>query len=274
LTPDIFFYPEKGIGTLAARLAEAIENAGGRIHFNSKPLRIKMKERKAAAVDIEEDGIARECEVDYIVSTIPVNQLPFLIQPAWEAKVLEAASKLKFRALILIYLLLDRDRVSEDHWFFFPEEKYMFSMMFEQKSFSRLMVPPGKTVLCLDLTCRKGDEVWRMSDDELLKLVVPQLEETRLIRGGEVRECFTVRFDQVYPLYELGYEENLNIVLDAEAEVENLITNGRLGLFNYNNMDHCMEMGISAAEHILSGKSKSDSWVVQRRRFNEYKIID
>ncbi len=50
----------------------------------------------------------------------------------------------------------------------------------EQKNLSAATMEPGKTVLSFEVTCRVGDEYWRMSDGELFELAK--------------KDCFNVHF--------------------------------------------------------------------------------
>ena len=58
--------------------------------------------------------------------------------------------------------------------------------------------------------------------------------------------------------------------MDYLSNIQNLITNGRQGLFNYNNMDHCIDMGIKAANYI---KNNGNDWYEKVKSF-DYKIVD
>jgi len=55
--------------------------------------------------------------------------------------------------------------------------------------------------------------------------------------------------------------------------IENFYLLGRQGLFNYNNMDQCWDMGLKIAEQIKGSKSKED-WQKTKRYFDNYRIVD
>jgi len=50
--------------------------------------------------------------------------------------------------------------------------------------------------------------------------------------------------------------------------------NGRPGLFFYNNIHHSLEMGFVSANHILSGKNKSNGWNVDSKLFETYRLVE
>ena len=72
-----------------------------------------------------------------------------------------------------------------------------------------------------------------------------------LIQKDEVLETFTHREIFAYPVYDLEYKGHLDSVLGCVESVKGLDTTGRQGLFKYNNMDHSIAMGFTAADNIL-----------------------
>ena len=58
----------------------------------------------------------------------------------------------------------------------------------------------------------------------------------------------------MYPVYDLHYLENTDIIKEYMDSFENLYAIGRPGRFKYNNQDHSLEMGLGAAESIITGK--------------------
>ena len=83
-----------------------------------------------------------------------------------------------------------------------------------------------------------------------------------------------LRKEEVYPIYTLDYKEHLNAVLNwTDNNFENFVTCGRNGLFNYNNMDHCMDMAIKISEHLKRGGAIERIREL-RKYFESYKIVD
>ncbi|MBI5035946.1 hypothetical protein HZC09_01255 [Candidatus Micrarchaeota archaeon] len=62
-------------------------------------------------------------------------------------------------------------------------------------------------------------------------------------------------------------------VMRETDKIGNFITLGRRGLFNYNNIDHCMDMGFKAAEHV-NVQGSLEAWKLARAGFSNYVIID
>ena len=68
--------------------------------------------------------------------------------------------------------------------------------------------PPDKTLICAEITCDYGDEIWSESDENLRKICVDDLVKIGLIRREEVLETFSRRARYAYPLYDLQYRGN------------------------------------------------------------------
>ena len=70
-----------------------------------------------------------------------------------------------------------------------------------------------------------------------------------------------IRVPKCYPVYETGYQENLNVIIDYLKSIENLLPIGRYGSFKYNNQDHSIFMGLMAAEK-KTKNSSIDLWAI------------
>jgi protoporphyrinogen oxidase len=160
---------------------------------------------------------------------------------------------LRHRSMVFVYLVLDRPQLTPDHWIYIPEKTLTVHRLSEFKNFSEHCAPPDKTLVCAEITCDQGDEIWNESDEKLRDISVKDLVKIGLIRPEEVLETFSHREVFAYPLYITGYRDHLDAVLSWVDGIENLDTTGRQGLFKYNNMDHSIAMGFTAADNLLVG---------------------
>jgi protoporphyrinogen oxidase len=157
--------------------------------------------------------------------------------------------------MVFVYLILDREQLTPDHWLYIPEATLTFHRLSEYKNFSENCAPKDKTLVCAEITCNFGDDVWNDSDENLRQITVNDLAKIGLVQPEEVLETFTHREIFAYPLYTLGYREHLDAVLQWIDGVQNLDSTGRQGLFKYNNMDHSIAMGLTAADALLEGNA-------------------
>lgn len=273
LSSKEFYYPRQGYQEFWERIRQQIETGDGTVRLEVKPTRIALEGNRVTSVTFAAGGREEVLPVGHMVSTIPLGNLLGLLTHPPPAKVLEAAAGLRYRAAVLLFIVASRPRVSADAWIFFPEARYVFNRISEQKAFSPEMIPPDRTVLTVDITADFGGDLWRMTDQDLFERVMDGLEETGLLRRGETSAYFTVRIPRVYPIYDLQFRSRMDRIWGYLDGIPNLISAGRHGYFQHNNSDNALDMGIQAARHLLGGSPPS-AWEAQRRRFDTYQIVD
>jgi len=266
-----FYYPKKGKGVICENLASAIIAKGGRIILNAEPSEIKLERGAVKSVKIKNKNKTFLC--DFLVSTISIKDLPSLIIPKISKGAFEAAEKLEYRALIISFVFLKKERALKDNWIFFPEKEFCFNRVAEQKSFSPFTGPKDKTVITAELPCDPDSDIFNAPDDFIKPIIVKDLEKAGIVKSKEIYDFFTRRIDRVYPIYEIGYKDNLNSVLGELDKIGGLFSIGRLGLFNYNNVDHCIDMAKVISE-IIIGEKGVEEWKKARQYFDSYRIVD
>lgn len=247
---DKFIYPPNGIGQIADRLREEIED-GNPVLTNTRVTQIYHEDFSI------KDVIAKNCKYLYdvkgseFISSMPLTNLVLLLQPAAPDDILEAASQLKYRDLIIVSVMLNRERVTDLTWMYFPEKGIPLGRIHEPKNWSPKMAPEGNTHIVAEFFCFKGDTLWNSSDEELTSITVKHLGKLGFINESDVIDSCIVRVPNAYPLFDVGYWEHYNKIMNYLKNFRNLHIIGRGGKFRYYNMDHAMESGIEVAEDIL-----------------------
>ncbi|HWP34695.1 MAG TPA: FAD-dependent oxidoreductase, partial [Thermodesulfobacteriota bacterium] len=242
-----YYYPRRGFGQIAERLAEAAVRLGARIELGTRVAGLAADGRRLAAATVErDDGGRAELTFDVLVSTIPLPDLGRLL-PQPDPAVREAASQLAFRSLRFLNLMLDRPDVSPNTWIYVPEKRYLMTRIQEPRRRTPEAAPPGKTSLMLEIPCRAGDEIWQAPDDRLAARVLDDLKALGLDVAGDVRGYFSTFAEHAYPVYTLDYQRHRRTLIAAVGRYENAATCGRQGLFRYCFSDAAMEMGFAAA---------------------------
>ncbi len=263
ISAEFFHYPPKGMIQLAGDLVRSIEQNGGKVLKETTISEIRIKDKKIDYVKIGKVKI----RADYVISTIYLDYLLGIINDSSvehnNAKL--SASKLTYQPVSVLYLIINKDRAMNDCWVFFPEKKFLFQRVSEQKAFSSLTCPPGKTGVMVETT--------KAPTDENIKIMIEQLESIGLIKGEDIEEHFVKTGPRVYPVYTKGFLESLNGALNYCDSIKGLYTIGRPGRFNYNNTDHSWDMALRTYEHIISGEDSSN-WVKLKERFDKYRIVD
>src|SRR5579863_5758478 len=116
-----FYYPRRGYGAISEAYGEAAIAAGARLQYRTSVAGIETGDGRVRAVRTSGPAGTDRIEVEQALSTIPISQLARLIQPAAPESVLAAACALKFRAMILIYLVLGTEQFTEYDAHYFPE---------------------------------------------------------------------------------------------------------------------------------------------------------
>jgi len=247
-----FIYPRRGgIGEVTRAYKRELEEVGMEVLTSCPATAIHVSDGRVTGVDLKTPDGPRHLETNRVLSTIPVTVLCRLITPSVPQEVLDSVAALKHRSMIFVHLILDRPKLTDDHWIYLPEQKLITHRLSEFKNFSPDAAPKDKTLICAEITCDYGDEDWQRSDDELRGIVVKDLAKIGLLREDEVLHTFSRRERYAYPIYDLTYAENRDRIQACLDAIEGLETTGRQGLFKYNNMDHSIAMGLGAAENLM-----------------------
>lgn len=252
------YYPPKGIGMISDRLRECIENRGGKIELGCTIRSIALRADKKAGQIVEyiHGGVNKTLECDHLISTIPLNSLYALLDVPGKEKIKEDADALPYRSVILLYMLLNMEKLFEAPWIYFNERDnpdLIFNRMYEIGNFSPEMIHEKKGVLCLEITCYEGDGIWKKTDEELFDICISYLEKNKLMKRSQVQEILTRRIGVGYPVFKKGYLPHLSGMTKYLIDELGIVCIGRQGLFSYANVDHCIDMGLKAGELIESG---------------------
>lgn len=252
---DVFLYPQLGIGRISDRLKEDIEAGNNSVLTDSRIERINHSDFKVESIVInnrkqfvEENGIE-------FISSIPITKLVNMLRPAPPENILTAASKLRFRDLVIVAVMINRKRVTDQTWIYIPEQKIPFGRLHEPTNWSEKMAPEGKTILVAEFFSFKGEGIWNKSDEELTAITVENLENMGFVKKHEIIGSVVVKVLNAYPLFEVGYKERCDEIYDYLGRFKNLHITGRSGMFRYYNMDHAIESGIKTAEKIIKAVS-------------------
>ncbi|MAG15638.1 hypothetical protein CMO88_01100 [Candidatus Woesearchaeota archaeon] len=271
LSAENFYYPRQGFIRMSEIMLDHVTNNKGHLMLDAEVKNFSIENNKITSVEFQHEGKLKKLNADYVVSSAPITAMPAMFNAPPE--VMNAASELKFRSLLLVYVLVNKPKVMQDVWTFVPDKNFIFQRVSEQKNFSQQMGPENQTVLIAEIMCDYNDGLWNAPDAELYSKVISDLTKGKFVNEGEASGFYILKVKNIYPVYEIGYKERLSKVLGFTDKFENFITLGRLGLFNYNNTDHCVDMAIWASNHIRSKKPISD-WLETRKRFDEYVIVD
>ncbi|HAM50401.1 MAG TPA: FAD-dependent oxidoreductase [Nitrospiraceae bacterium] len=247
---DSFLYPRLGIGRISDRLKEEIVKNND-VYISTSVERVNHSDFTVDSIVAGSNTHKEVIPGKEFISSIPLPKLVGILNPAPPENILAAASRLKFRDLIVVAIMIDRRRVTDQTWIYVPERNMPFGRIHEPTNWSEEMAPEGKTIMVMEFFSFRGDRIWNESDEGLVDLTVANLEQLGFIASNEVIDSAVVRVPKAYPLFEVGYRNICREIHQYLSRFKNLHITGRGGMFRYYNMDHAIESGVGSAERVL-----------------------
>ncbi len=268
-----YLYPRLGAGQLYDRLAQRCEDLGATFQYGTRATSV-MVEPDRIVVGLRREGVDSTLEADAVISTAPLPQVISMLSPTPPADVLAAAGKLGYRGIVFVFLRLARSLAIGWDNLYVPEPDYVFFRAEEPLFWSRDLVPPGHTSLCLEIAASPGDTLWEADDDRLARRCIEDLNRMGfVVAPREVLGCDVVRRAAVYPLRLVdtaaARRACLRYVDTLGPRVQSV---GRQGAFRYVDMDQAIAMGWDAADTLLgteglgSGVEADDLYLWDPRR--------
>lgn len=250
-------YPRRGSGELFNRLGEEITARGGRFHLETTPQKLVVEDGRVTAVDVKGPAGAIRLPCDFVLSSIPLQYLVPSLDPPLGEFASYTTKRLKYRSLLLVFVAFDVPRVIPTHWIYLVDQSFKFNRLTEQKNMSPDTAPAGRSMVACERGCYYDDVLWKTSDEEHFRAAKEELKRIPGVDVGKISGYHVVRLKDAYPVYDLDFDKNLHVVLDALAGVPNLYSIGRQGLFLQNDMHDSMEMGRMGAEYGANGAPSS-----------------
>jgi protoporphyrinogen oxidase len=255
---DKFNYPRYGAGQLWEAMAREIENRGGEVRLNATAEKFVIEDGRVKEVIVNGEPIV----AGEVISSLPLRASVGISQPSPGPTVEAAAKGLRYRDFLTVALVIDGEDLFPDNWIYIHDPSVRVGRIQNYRSWSPWMVPDeSKACVGLEYFCFEGDDLWTMSDDDLVKLATRELAELGLARPEQVERGYAVRVPKAYPMYDAEYAERVTTIRGWLDTVENLHQIGRNGLHRYNNSDHSSLTAIRTVENICDG-TNHDIWAV------------
>lgn len=247
-----FHYPVLGPGMMWQRFQEVVESQGGQVWLGAEVVRLEQDRQCITGSEVKHGGEVHRVSGDHFISSMPLTELIARLDPLPPADVVQAARQLTYRAFVLVELIVDRADLFPDNWIYVHSPKVKVGRIQNFKNWSVAMVPDSReTSLGMEYFCTEGDDVWSMSDAELLDLATRELISLGLADMADVEDGVVFRQPKAYPVYDRKYRQCLQVIQRFLATLDNLQTIGRNGMHRYNNQDHSMLTGMLAARNLL-----------------------
>ncbi len=259
-----FGYPLKGgCEMFVAGLAQRVKARGGAMAFGRTLVRLDTKKKRATFRVGEPGSEAHHYETvgyDTLFPSVPLPDLIRAIPDAPEA-VRRAAEGLPSTSVVCVNLGINREKVTEKHWIYYPEsqDKFIFQRIFVQSNASPFTAPPGHSALIFEISHSKFKPLPGRGKRALVDACVAGLKRTDLWREGD-----EVVFEQVLGMPHAyipftperpGQLEVINAFLHAR----DVFPIGRFGEWKYLNQDGAILSAKRVVESVQSGEAPAAS---------------
>lgn len=253
-------YPLLGPGMMYEAMKTKIEKMGSSVVLNSEAISINYNQGEVLSVTVRnKTGKEKILVGTKFISTIPISLLIQRMSPKPAPDVLEASKKLRYRGLLVVHLIIDRESLFPDNWLFIHSPEVKVARIQNYKNWSPRMVPDRtKTSLGLEYFCTENDDFWNQPEERLIAIATEELGKLNIVDEHAILDALVFKIPHAYPVYYRGYREPLETVKRYLATFGNLQTVGRGGMYQYSHMYHSILTGLMAARNILG--SSFDIW--------------
>jgi protoporphyrinogen oxidase len=267
-----FLYPKYGPGQLWEKVSDDIIKKGGTILYNYEVTGLNISEDTIQNVEIvdKNNSSNRTISADFFISTMPIKDLMNALKPTPKGKIKQVADGLEYREFISIGLLVKKLKLKDkngnmvrDNWIYIQEKNVKLGRLQIFNNWSPWMVNDPATIwLGLEYFCQKDDNLWQMTEEELLNLAEKELIKIGIIEDNVVIDGTVIKVEKAYPGYFGSYNE-IDLLRNYLDCYKNLFLVGRNGMHRYNNQDHSMLTAMEAVNKIIKGDTdKSSIWAI------------
>jgi protoporphyrinogen oxidase len=269
----VFLYPRRGFGAIAEALAGAAVDAGAEVHLGCGLTGLRRHDGGGGWTVSVAGGT--HLDATQVWSTAPLPALVDMVDPGPPPDAVAAAGRLRHRGLVLLYLVLDRPQWTEFDAHYFPGPDVLAARVSEPRNYrDDPDQPADRTVLCAEIACWEGDEVWAATDEALAARLAGELAAAGLPEPRPVA-VESRRLPRVYPVYRPGFTGDLRRLEGWAAAQAGLLTFGRQGLFTPDNTHHALAMGWGAADALgADGRLDAERWRAARDGFRGFVVED
>ena len=271
-----FFYPADGFNAVSRSFESRLLNMGVKIFRDTqvKSLQFNPSRSRVESLSVarkgEAGGEADQFATDWVISTAPLHFNLSLLGDS-DSKPLNPYPRLRYRHLRLVYLMTENRPVTHGETLYLPGTESRFGRVSFPFRYRKQPEPePRLQPVVVEAPCSNEDEVWRMTENEIVALCKKDLLELGIFRELRIQACKSIQVPNVYPIYEMGWETELRRAMEYQGRFENFVPVGRSALFLHCNIDHCISMGMTLAQTLGNQPNPKNAWTNQLRGFQDF----
>jgi protoporphyrinogen oxidase len=243
-----FIYPSYGgFGTFCEKLAQEVRGRGGELSLGKTVASFRCSGDRIEEVELSDGTRHRPSCVVWSGNLVALAELLGVEPPP-----------LRYLSTVLYNVEVHAEVKQHQQWIYYGGQDTLLSRVSITNEMAPYMSPPGKTGLCVEITCFEGGRVWE-EPKAVLDEVRTDLVRLDLVGDiGDIGEVHVERIRDTYPIYDLKYKESFSAAQRMVKHLRNLKLLGRTGAYWYNNSDHSMKMSLAMARHLLRGAPMAD----------------
>jgi len=238
-----FIYPSYGgFGTFCDKLGEKVPQMGGEIRLRDTITAIRAGKDAIEEVELSDGTKFRPRYLVWSGNLIALAKLLGQEPPG-----------IRYLCTVLYNIEVEADVLEKEQWIYYGSTDTSLSRVTITKELAPYMSPPGKTGLCVEVTCFEGTDTW-LDPAKLIPQIKSDLVRLKLVRSPQdFGQVHVERVRDTYPIYDLRYKQSFAASMRMAKPFRNLKLLGRTGAYWYNNSDHSMKMSLHLAQHLLKG---------------------
>jgi protoporphyrinogen oxidase len=232
-----FWYPLKGgIGELALSFKRRLK----KVRTLKEVIRIDLKKRRVKFKDGE------VISFDRLISTLPVIEMIGLLKDV-PSGVADALRRLRYTSIFNLNIGIDRESVSDKHWVYFPEQRFIFYRVGFPGNFSSSLTLPGKSSLYIEVSYSRDEPI---DKKKIVQRIINDLIKAGLISKRDkiiAKDIKDIKYG--YIVYDRNHRQSTGIVLDFLAK-NHVYSIGRYGRWRYMSMEDVILDGKQVTKQI------------------------
>ena len=206
-----FDYPRLGPGMLWESAAGKVEAMGGQVVTGARVVKVEHEGGRVSAVEVEMGGEVKRVKCGQVISSMPLSVLVRQLVPAPPAEVCEAAAGLRYRDFLIVALRCRRADIFPDNWIYIHAADVRVGRIQNFRNWSAEMIAEGGgTTLGMEYFCSRGDDLWEMTDEDLVRQARREIVRLGLAEEGDIGdEGHVIRELNAYPVYDAAYRAHV-----------------------------------------------------------------
>jgi protoporphyrinogen oxidase len=256
-----FLYPRRGFGAIAEALAEQVPvDTGRRVN--------RVIEHSDRVIVGLSDG--RLVTASHVHATVPAWRVA-----SWLGLHDDPLGPPPVRAMVLVYLVVDRRPYTTFDAHHLPDRQLLVSRLSEPTNYrDSADDPTDRTVLCAEIPCWQGDDVWTATADALGARVADDLVRSGLPDPRHVA-VHVERLPSVYPVLTPRSMASLATAQRALTLSRRVSVLGRQGLAAPDDTHHVLQMALRSARCVRpDGTFDHEAWAAAREGVRDHLVED